>query len=387
MVSLHTTTEEKKFIPNYKSQPIYRDTTYQKRKNMRQTIQKKNAARTRFLILFFLIMGILIPKMFFDTANILFLNNFKNSKVKTTITPSFFNAAETSIINGGDFLDTKYLNRVNPNNKLMKSLTLTRHMPNITRKLKNLASSYPNITPGIFVWDYNTGQYVDINSEKVFSTASIIKIPILYQLFRRVDKGLIDLNDSMSTEKHSIAGGSGNLQYFPVGTTMTYKKLAKLMIQESDNTATNMLLSAVGGMNELNREIKHWGFNKTGMNNWLPDLKGTNISTPEDIAAMLYNIDNSELLTIESRANIVEIMSHVKNSSLIQAGLPNNTEFLHKTGNIKSMLGDAGIVNLPDGRKYIVVMMVERPANSYSANQFMVEASKIISSSYKRHSL
>ena len=172
------------------------------------------------------------------------------------------------------------------------------------------------------------------------------------------------------------------MQYSPIGTTLTYKRLAELMIQDSDNTATNMLLSAVGGMNELNSEIKRWGLGATCMCEWLPDLTGTNVSTPKEMATILYNIGNTEMLPIKTRAEIVDIMSHVRNRSLIQAGLPREAGFFHKTGDIGTMLGDVGVVALPDGRKYIVAFMVERSWNSYQAKDFIVKASEMIYDSY-----
>jgi beta-lactamase class A len=137
-----------------------------------------------------------------------------------------------------------------------------------------------------------------------------------------------------------------------------------------------MLLAVVGGMNELNRSIRNWGFSKTHYYNWLPDLDGTNITSPAEIGKMLYNIDNPEFLSLKSRAEIVEIMGHVKNRYLINSGLPWDVQFLHKTGDIGSMLGDAGVVIFPDGRKYIIAIMVTRPWNDYSAKQFIVEASE-----------
>ncbi len=46
------------------------------------------------------------------------------------------------------------------------------------------------------------------------------------------------------------------------------------------------------------------------------------------------------------------------------------------------MLGDAGVVALPDGRKYIIAIMVKRPWNSFAAKEFIIEASKITYNAY-----
>lgn len=235
-----------------------------------------------------------------------------------------------------------------------------------------------SLTPYIFVWDYNTGKSAKINANKTIATASIIKLPILFELFRLVDKGYINLNNEMLLEEHYRTGGSGHLQYQRAGQKLSISRLAALMIQDSDNSATNMLLAKIGGINSINRVMKQWGMNNTSLGNWLPDLTGTNVTTPEDMGKLLYNLDNPDLLSLQSRIKVVDIMSHVKNTSLIQAGLPDGVSFIHKTGNIGSMIGDAGIVELPNGRKYIVVIMVKRPHNAFCAKTYIVEASKVI---------
>ena len=71
-------------------------------------------------------------------------------------------------------------------------------------------------------------------------------------------------------------------------------------------------------------------------------------------------------------------MSHVKNDRLIPQGLGKGATFLHKTGDIGSMLGDAGIVYMPDGKKYIVAIMAQRPYNSPQGKVFIQQASKLI---------
>ena len=71
-------------------------------------------------------------------------------------------------------------------------------------------------------------------------------------------------------------------------------------------------------------------------------------------------------------------MSHVKNNRLIQAGLGKDALFVHKTGDIGTMLGDAGIVYMPNNKKYAVVILANRPYNSPQGVNFIKNASKII---------
>ena len=114
------------------------------------------------------------------------------------------------------------------------------------------------------------------------------------------------------------------------------------------------------------------------MTTWLPDLRGTNTISARDMATLLYNLDNPKFLHDNSRYMIKQYMSNVHNRTLIQAGLPKEAELLHKTGDIGKMLGDAGIVYAPNNKKYIAVILTERPHNDYSARDFIQEASRTI---------
>ena len=174
------------------------------------------------------------------------------------------------------------------------------------------------------------------------------------------------------------ASGSGNLQYNKAGTNYTMDYLAKTMIQDSDNTSTNMIMSKMGGMEDVNTGLRDWGISTTYVRTWLPDLNGTNKTTAADLAKLLYNLDNPGFLNVNSREYIIDYMSHVKNNRLIQAGLDNDALFIHKTGDIGKMLGDAGIVFAPNGKKYIIVILAQRPYNSPQGKDFIVKASQII---------
>ena len=128
---------------------------------------------------------------------------------------------------------------------------------------------------------------------------------------------------------------------------------------------------------KLNASLRNWGFNKTYLQNWLPDIYGTNLTTPKDMATILFNADNADFLSLESRAKIVEIMSKVKNRSLLCQGLPEGAAIYHKTGDIGEMLGDAGVVSMPNGERYIIVTMVKRNWNDYSARTLINSISSV----------
>ena len=248
----------------------------------------------------------------------------------------------------------------------------------LKKQLTDLMKLYPSIHPGIYVWEYENGQYLDINAEEQFSAASIIKLPVLVRMFKSIEANQLTIYDEMTLTDYYKSSGSGNLQYMETGSKYTMDALAKTMIQDSDNSSTNMIIAKLGGMDDINIGLRDWGISQTYVRTWLPDLAGTNKTTAKDLAKILYNLDNPGFLNINSREYIIDYMSHVKNNKLIAAGLGEGALFVHKTGDIGTMLGDAGIVFAPNGKKYIIVILANRPYNSVQGKDFIVKASNLI---------
>lgn len=346
-----------------------------RRKTKKKSIGADFFSRVRLLIFCYILSVFVFPYSCEKLWNNLVLNRWHNSNIKFEACDYTNQATKCLTIN--TFLGSVQACPI-LEDTLMDNMYDAGSMPILQNHLKAVLAGYSNIKPHIYIWDYQTGKSVKINSNTTVATASIIKVPILYELFRQIDKGLIKLDDQMIMEQQYVTGGSGHLQFKQSNQKLSIAKLAELMIQDSDNTATNMLLSQIGGINTSNRVMKSWGVSHTQMGNWLPDLSGTNVTTAEDMGKILYNLDNPELLSLSSRSKIVEIMSNVKNVYLIQAGIGRDAQFIHKTGNIANMIGDAGIVEMPNGHKYIVVIMVDRPRNAFKAKDFIIEASRTI---------
>lgn len=276
------------------------------------------------------------------------------------------------------FLNRRLLTPAKIKKPEMTTLYSGGEMPVVKARLQKLMQKYKTIDPSVFVWEYDSGKFVDINATKIYPAASIIKIPVLIQLFKSIEANQLTIYDEMALTPYYKAEGSGDMQSRSDGSTYTIDQLAREMITKSDNSATNMIVSAIGSMTDVNAGIRDWGLRSTRINNWLPDIEGTNYTTAKDLATMLYNLDNPGFLNINSREYIVDYMSHVENNRLIQAGLDKNALFVHKTGDIGKMLGDAGIVFAPNGKKYICVILANRPYNSPLGKDFIQEASKTI---------
>lgn len=320
--------------------------------------------------------AIILPYSYSHITEANFINPIKYRHIQTDyskiLTPTLL------YLNNEYFLNQPL--RINAESKKpeMQFLFESDRMTLLETKLSQLMQKYKVIHPSIYVWEYENGKFVNINADEIFPTASIIKIPVLIEMFKSIEAGQFKLYDRMTMAEHYRTSGSGSLQFMASNSTFNMDTLARHMIEESDNTSTNMIMSKIGGKHSVNRALKNWGMQKTHIENWLPDLGGGNVSTAKEISTMLYNINNESLLNINSRESIIDYMSHVKNNRLIQAGLPKDAQFIHKTGDIGSMLGDAGIVYAPTGQRYIVTILAKRPYNHHQGKDFIVEASKII---------
>ncbi|AFZ02590.1 serine hydrolase [Calothrix sp. PCC 6303] len=257
--------------------------------------------------------------------------------------------------------------------------TLVLSQENLALKsaITNLTTTTPNFTTGVFLVDLDTNSFVDINGARTFSSASTIKLPILIALFQEVDAGKIRLEDSIATKQELLAGGSGDIQQAPIGTKYTILDLATKMITISDNTATNMLIERLGGIENLNQRFRGWGLASTSLRNLLPDLKGTNTTSPKDLAGLIAMITKGNIVTNQSRDRILDIMRRTVKDTLLPSGIDQGATIAHKTGDIASMVADVGLIESATGKRYIAGVMVERPNNDNRAETLISSISRL----------
>jgi beta-lactamase class A len=241
------------------------------------------------------------------------------------------------------------------------ALQLNQELTALKTQTQVLATENPNLTAGIFLVDLDTGGYLNFNGDVTFSSASTIKVPILVAFFQAVDEGKVQLDQMLTLRTEHIADGSGEMQDQPVGTKYSALEVAKKMIIVSDNTATNMMIELLGGAEVLNQHFASWGLSATVLRNNLPDLEGTNTTSPKDLINIIAQIDRGNLVSVKSRDRILQIMRQTQNDNLLPRGLGEGAIIAHKTGNINAMLADAGMVDLPNGKRYIVAVMVKHP--------------------------
>mgnify|MGYP001791592005 FL=1 len=239
-------------------------------------------------------------------------------------------------------------------------------------------SRYSYLDPGMFFLDLETGDYLDINGEKAFPAASTIKLPLLVALFEEVDAGRVKLNETVVMRRDLMTGGSGTMRYKRPGTKFSLLETVTKMITISDNTATNMVIDRLGGKARLNQRFRNWGLQNTVIRNLLGDFKGTNTTSPKDLARVGAMISNNLILSSSSRAKVLDIMHRVRNKAYLGSGIGKNAKFANKTGTLGIVLGDTGIVTMPNGKRYLAGMIVRRPFRDRRAKSFIKQVSRIV---------
>lgn len=262
-----------------------------------------------------------------------------------------------------------------PKNALVE---LTTEITPLKTKLQGLIQQSPGFTPGLFLIDLDNYSYLDITGSVAFPAASMIKVPILIAFFQDVDAGKIRLDEKLTMRKDMVAQGSGEMQYLQPGTQFTALETATQMIIVSDNTATNMLIARLGGIAALNERFKSWGLTTTTLKNVLPDLEGSNVASPRELASLMARVSQGELVSMRSRDRMLSIMQRTVNNSQLPQGLGEGATIAHKTGDIGALIGDVGLVDMPNGKRYATAVMVKRPFNDDRAYELVQKMSSVI---------
>ena len=249
----------------------------------------------------------------------------------------------------------------------------------LKQKLAALASQAKpqKILPQAYLLDMDNGQFVNLQGNVPIAAASTIKIPVAIAFFQDVDAGKVKLDEPLPMTKDVIASGAGDMQYLQgKKSSFTALETVTKMIVISDNTATNMIIKRLGGKAALNQRFQQWGLTTTVINNALPDLEGTNKTTPQDLVNALAKVNQGDLLSLKSRDRLLNIMQQTKTRTLLPQGLEPEAVIAHKTGDIGKVLGDAGIIDMPNGKRYIFAVMAQRPYNDPKARELIQNFSR-----------
>lgn len=227
-------------------------------------------------------------------------------------------------------------------------------------------------TYGIAFLDLTGNRHVFLNEQVEMHAASTMKVAVMLRLFEMIDEGTLSLEQPLEVHNSftsiydrstfSVEDDSEKSLYRFMDQKVSLKRLIFLMITRSSNLATNILIERADPKN-IQKMLHGLGIEHTRILRGVQDLKAyeagmNNTSTAGDLALMLLACLQSETFSGESHRNMIDILRAQKFNDMIPAGLPegHHCRIAHKTGSISTVQHDAAIVQLPDGRNYILVI-------------------------------
>ncbi len=225
----------------------------------------------------------------------------------------------------------------------------------LATQLTAIASGLDGVM-GYAVVDLTTGDRIERLPSEVFPLASTIKLTLLYELFKQADEGKVNLEERRTLDRRQAVGGDGVLVELTT-PSLSLRDYATLMVVLSDNTATNVLIDAVG-MQNVTARMAHAGLPSLKLRRKMIDLEAArrgdeNVGNPTDVAKLLAMIYRADGLKKESAEAIVTILKKSKNTAL-RRGVNEGIEVADKPGTLDGVETGAGIVYVP-GRPYILV--------------------------------
>jgi beta-lactamase class A len=242
--------------------------------------------------------------------------------------------------------------------------------------------------------DLSTGEVLLMNEHQLFHAASTMKAPVMAEVYKQAAEGKLSLNDSIliKNEFKSIADSStfiltakedsDTLIYSHIGEKRTLSSLVYDMIIWSSNLATNMVIEKVGAKKvtqtmrsigakdmQVLRGVEDGKAFKAGMNNQV---------TAYDLMLLFEKIGKEEMVNAEASKAMISILLDQKFNDIIPAQLPADVKVAHKTGWITGLHHDAAIVFLPDGRKYVLVLLSAELEDETAGVKSMATVSKMI---------
>ena len=211
-----------------------------------------------------------------------------------------------------------------------------------------------------------------IDPGKNFHAASTMKVPVMIELYRQAEAGMLELDEPLAirNEFHSIVDGSvyqlsvGDDSdaevYKAIGKTMTLRDLCEAMITVSSNFAANLLIERVGADN-VRKTVARLGADGMVVLRGVEDQKAfdkglNNVTTARALAVLMQKLAQGKAVSAKADAEMVAILKRQKFHDAIPSGVPDGTPIAHKTGNITKIHHDAAIVYGP--RPYVLVVLV-----------------------------
>lgn len=255
-------------------------------------------------------------------------------------------------------------------------------------------SSNGNIGVGVLGLDF--ADTILVNNKYRYPMLSVFKFPLGMFILNMVDKGKLLPDQQVTIEKRSLIQHTWSpmLGDFNADTfTMTVRDLMRYSISKSDNNACDLLFKLAGGPQKVNDYFKKSGIKGLAITASERDMsKGwkvqyTNWCYPSAMLRILQLFYSGALLQPASNGHLMKLMTETENSPQRLKGLlPASTVVAHKTGTgntnangITAATNDVGIITLPDGRHYAIVVYVsDFKGTAAQGEKYIAEISRLV---------
>ena len=268
---------------------------------------------------------------------------------------------------------------------------------------QQLANEFSTVK-GAFALAYKnleTGEEILINEKENFHAASTMKTPVLIEVYKQAAAGKFSLDDSMKVQRHfkSIVDDSEYIIdkesdsdqeiYNEVGNNLSLRNLLYRMIIKSSNLATNMVIEKVGAKN-VNQTMREMGAKDIMVLRGVEDIKAyekklNNTTTAYDQLLIYTALAKGKAVNKKASDEMINILLDQHFNEIIPTKLPAGVKVAHKTGSITGIQHDAGIVYLPNGKKYVLVLLSKNLENKDDGIAVMANVSAMVYSYFTKN--
>jgi len=244
-------------------------------------------------------------------------------------------------------------------------------------KIYDILNELPG-TIGLYYKDLTSGMEICHNEDIAFTAASVIKLPIMMDVYKRVSAGEMSLGDLLAMKDFKKVGGCGAICSIDEDISLSLGSLVKLMITISDNTATNILIRHVG-VERLKQSFMEMGLQKTEVKRELYDMEAAerglqNYFTPKEIGGLLEKLYNGTFVNKAASDEMISILKSQQICHKISDSLPAGVEVANKTGEVSGVTHDAGIVY---GERPFVFVFASMQTDTSLANQALRKLARV----------
>lgn len=248
--------------------------------------------------------------------------------------------------------------------------------------LRSLIASAPaGSTVAVTARNLETGATFSRLGDRRFPAASTIKVLILIALARAIDDGALQRNDTLPIMPATKVAGSGVLNWLETELELTFHDLAWLMIAVSDNTASNVLIDAVGfpALRETGSllGLRQTSVNRHFLGRWPRVDEPENGATSDDLVAMLSAIASNRAASKESCGWMLRLLNDQQHVEQLGRALPPGVSYAGKTGWLIGICHDCGLLSGPGGT-IAVAVLTSGIADKFQAQAFIGEIGALL---------